>query len=380
MSKAFINGDIFTGEEVLSGYTLYTDGDTITDVSPESPCHSYDGEIIDCAGKTLAPGFIDIQVNGGGGVLFNDQTNADGIEAIVKAHQRFGTVAMLPTLISDSHEKIQAAITATDEAIAEKIPGVLGVHLEGPFLNPERKGVHNPEYFSALENDFVPMLSALKTGATLVTMAPEQSQPEIVKQLSNNGVLVFAGHTGASYQQTKVALNNGLKGFTHLFNAMTPMLSREPGVVGAALEDTHSWCGIIVDGYHVDNASLKVAIAAKATGKMVLVTDAMPTVGAEDKRFVLNGEEIVAKNGRCATAADTLAGSDLDMISAVNNTVKWLDVDWQEAIRMASTYPAQCLGVDHHYGFLAQGYKASFVVLDQQLNLDSVWVEASRID
>ena len=210
-------------------------------------------------------------------------------------------------------------------------------------------------------------------------LTSEQSKPAVIKQLSDNGVLVFAGHTGANYEQTKIALDKGLKGFTHLFNAMTPMLGREPGVVGAALEDNNSWCGIIVDGYHVDNATLKVAIAAKATGKMVLVTDAMPTVGAVDKRFMLNGEEIIARDGRCATDADTLAGSDLDMISAVQNTVNWLGVDWCEAIRMASTYPAQCLGVDQHYGFLAEGYIASFVVLDQQLNLDSVWVEANCV-
>ncbi|ROS01425.1 N-acetylglucosamine 6-phosphate deacetylase [Sinobacterium caligoides] len=379
MKQAFINGAIFTGDEVLHGYTLYCEGERISALTSGDPASEYDGEIIDLDGKRLVPGFIDLQVNGGGGVLFNDDTSAAGIEAIVKAHQPYGTVAMLPTLISDSHDKIAAAVQATDDAIEQSVAGVLGVHLEGPFLNPCRKGVHNPDYFSALEHDFVPMLSALRHGRTLVTMAPEQSELAVIRQLTERGVLVFAGHTGADYQQTKAALEQGLCGFTHLFNAMTPMQSREPGVVGAALEDKHSWCGLIVDGYHVSNATLKVAIAAKQNGKMVLVTDAMPSVGAESKSFTLNGELITASEGRCATAADTLAGSDLDMISAVRNCVQWLDLDWQEAIRMASRYPAECLGVQNDYGSIRAGFKASFLCVDEQLNISGVWVEGSRV-
>ncbi len=380
MKKAFINGEIFTGNAVLSGYTLYCEGDYILDVKDASPCDDYDGEIIDCTNKRIAPGFIDIQVNGGGGVLFNDDTTVEGIQTIMKAHQQFGTVALLPTLISDSHEKIKAAIAATNEAIANNIPGVLGIHLEGPFLNANRKGVHNPLYFTPLGHENIPMLCGLNKGITLVTIAPEQSSSDVIKQLSANGIHVFAGHTDATYEQTKNALENGLTGFTHLFNAMTPMHSREPGVVGAALEDHDSWCGIIVDGYHVNNATLKVAIAAKAPRKMLLVTDAMPTVGTTEKQFMLYGEEIMAHNGRCATPAGTLAGSDLDMMSAVKNTVNWLDIEWPEAIRMASTYPAECLGIDNQYGYLTKGHKAAFIIIDEALNLDSVWVNSQCVE
>lgn len=378
MRQLFYNAILFDGEQTHHNAFLVVNDQHIETVSMSRPDGPFEYSI-DMNNQIIAPGFIDLQVNGGGGVLLNDQPTPEGIRAIVEAHQRFGTVAMLPTLISDSLDKMKTAVQATEYAISHRQAGVLGIHLEGPFLNPVRKGVHNAEFFQPLPASMVAFLAAAKAGEILLTLAPEQSERDTIEAASKAGVHVFAGHTGADYQQTKAGLTAGIKGFTHLFNAMTPMTSRAPGVVGAALEDSDSWCGIIVDGFHVDPTTLKVAIAAKPKGKILLVTDAMPTVGMVDKQFTLNGETIRAKNGRCATANDTLAGSDLDMITAVQNTVNWLGIEWQEAIRMASTYPAQAIGVDHQLGFLKPKFLASFVVLNKDLNLTEVWVEGTKV-
>lgn len=379
MQKAFINGCIFTGEKTLTEHTLYTDNDKISHIIRAPLSTDFTGDVIDLNGQILAPGLIDIQVNGGGGTLFNDQPTVSGLTDIVSAHYQYGTVAMLPTLISDSEKKIALAIEAVNNAIAEAVPGIIGLHLEGPFLNPDYKGVHNPDYFHPVQHSHIPLLTSIHNGAMLITLAPEKAESGVIKALNEQGVVVFAGHTGATYDETIDALAEGLAGFTHLFNAMTPLHKREPGVVGAALEDSQSYCGIIVDRYHVHPTALKIAIKAKASGKMILVTDAMPTVGARDKRFVLNNETIKAENGRCATADNTLAGSDLDMISAVKNSVDSLGVTWQEAIRMGSTYPAQCLNIDHQLGFLKPGFKASMIQIDHNIDLQQVWIEGQSV-
>src|SRR5690606_3259951 len=239
--------------------------------------------------------------NGGGGVLFNDAPDIETLRTIGKAHCRFGTTGFLPTLISDEFSVMHQGLQAVSEALAQGLPGILGIHLEGPFLNTARKGVHDASKFRRLDQEALALLTSLDRGKTLVTLAPELTTPDMIRALTAAGVIVAAGHTAADYETIRQALNAGLSSFTHLFNAMTPMTGREPGVVGAALEDANSWCGLIMDGYHVHPATLKVAIAAKARGKMILVTDAMPTVGADVKEFVLKGETIRAVNGRCAT-------------------------------------------------------------------------------
>lgn len=377
MTQALINAELFTGEQWLQGQALLLDGDRIKALVAHNEVPA-DAERIDLSGTRLVPGLIDTQVNGGGGVLFNDAPTVEALEQIGRAHARYGTTGFLPTLISDDLDVVERAIEAVRQAMARKVPGVLGIHLEGPFLNPERKGVHDDKKFRRLTPEAVELLSSLETGLTLVTLAPERTTPEMIRQLSERGVMVAAGHTAADYEQTRTALAAGVRSFTHLFNAMTPMTSREPGVVGAALEDENSWCGLIVDGYHVHSTTLKVAIAAKARGKMVLVTDAMPTVGAEEKQFTLKGEVIRAENGRCATADGTLAGSDLDMLAAVRNTTNQLALPLAEALRMASLYPAQMLGLEHELGRLAPGYRASLLALDKDLNLHASWVDGVR--
>lgn len=336
---------------------------------------SGDAEIHDLSGRMLLPGFIDCQVNGGGGVLFNDDTTMDGIRAIGAAHRRFGTTGFLPTLISDTPEKMRAAITAVDDAIAAGVPGVLGIHLEGPFLNRERKGVHDARYLHSPDANELQTVASLAQGVTLLTLAPECVTPEAIRALANQDVIVAAGHSNADYATVRAALVAGARGFTHLYNAMSPLASRAPGMVGAALEDADSWCGVIVDGHHVDAASLRVALKAKPRGKVLLVTDAMPPVGADDPSYVLYGETITARDGICQTASGTLAGSALSMIDAVRNTVRLLGVPLEEAARMASTYPADFLGLGASRGRIEPGRHADFTVIDADLNVRETWID-----
>ena len=334
--------------------------------------------VIDGQGQTLAPGLIDVQVNGGGGVLLNDQPTVDGVRAIMQAHRKYGTTAMLPTLITDYRDKMEEAISAVSEAIDVGVPGIVGIHLEGPYLNPQRKGVHSADIIRPMEDDAVELLTSLPNGRTLVTMAPEKATKGTIKKLADKGVLVCAGHTAGTYGDIENAIDEGLRGFTHLFNAMSPLSHREPGVAGAAMADDATWCGLIADGYHVHPAVLKIAIHAKATGKIMLVTDAMPTVGADDKRFTLGGEEITATNGRCALADGTLAGSDLDMISAVKNCVEMVGLDLGEALRMASLYPAEFLKLDDKMGRIAPGYQADMILFDDAFNVTRSWINGAE--
>ncbi|HET7930641.1 MAG TPA: N-acetylglucosamine-6-phosphate deacetylase [Rhodanobacteraceae bacterium] len=338
-----------------------------------------DAQRHDRSGRSLLPGFIDCQVNGGGGVLLNDTPTPDGVRAIGAAHRRFGTTGYLPTLISDTPEKMRTAISAVDAAIAANVPGVLGIHLEGPFLSDARKGVHDPRFFHSPNAPELLLAESLQRGVTLLTLAPECVPADDIRKLADAGVVIAAGHSNADYATTRAALAAGVRGFTHLFNAMSPLASRAPGMVGAALEDDNAWCGVIVDGHHVDPATLRVALKAKPRGKIFLVTDAMPPVGASDATFVLNGETITMRNGICQTATGTLAGSALGMIDAVRNAIDMLDVPLDEAARMASTYPAQFLGLDATHGRIAEGCRADFTVVDDSLRVTETWIAGASL-
>ena len=374
---AITNARIFDGTDFLDGKSVIVrDGNV--DKIVDAAALPADVTVIDGNGQILAPGLIDVQVNGGGGVLLNDQPTVDGVRAIMEAHRKYGTTAMLPTLITDHRGKMETAIAAVTDAIDAGVPGIVGIHLEGPYLNPERKGVHSADIIRPMENDAIELLTRLPNGRILVTMAPEKAAKGTIKALANKGVLVCAGHTAGNYAHIQSAIDEGLRGFTHLFNAMSPMTHREPGVAGAAMADDTTWCGLIADGYHVHPAVLKVAIRAKATGKIMLVTDAMPTVGADDKRFTLGGEEIIAADGRCALADGTLAGSDLDMISAVKNCVEMVGLDLGEALRMASLYPAEFLKLDDKMGRIAPGYQADMILFDDAFNVSRSWINGAE--
>ncbi len=332
------------------------------------------GDLIDLDGGYLVPGFIDAQVNGGGGVLFNNDTSVEAIAAIGRAHRRFGTAGFLPTLISDDAAVMQRAIKATHDAIGQGVPGVLGIHLEGPYLAPARKGTHDDTKFRVPDADEIAMATSLDNGVSLITLAPEQVPPASIRAIVERGGIVAAGHTAGSYDEIRAGIDAGITGFTHLYNAMTPLQGREPGAVGAALEDDDCWCGVIVDGVHVHPASLRVALKAKPRGKVFLVTDAMPMVGADDPSFDLYGETIIAVDGVVRNAAGALAGSALDMASAVRNSVHLLGLPLDEACRMAAQYPAEFLGIGGERGRIAAGYRADLVLLDGEVRVQRSWI------
>lgn len=371
--QALVGGRVFDGDRIVEGQAVLIADGRIEALVPEGEIPP-NAERVALEGGLLTPGFIDVQVNGGGGIMLNDSPTVDGVRMMAEAHRRFGTTGMLPTLITDTPEKMPAAIEAVRRAMAEGVPGVLGIHLEGPFLNVERKGVHDPRLIRPITEADIATATSLETGKTLVTLAPERAPEGTVRRLSDAGVLVCAGHTVGPYDAIRAAIAEGLRGFTHLFNAMEPMNSREPGVVGAALDDPGTWCGVIVDGHHVHPASLRVALAAKPRGRMMLVTDAMAPVGAAEPSFVLKGETITAIGGRCATEDGTLAGSALDMASAVRNSVAWLGQTVEEALRMASLYPAAFLGLDDRLGRIAPFYHADLVLLDDDLAVRRTWI------
>ena len=322
---------------------------------------------IDLGEALLAPGFIDLQVNGGGGVLFNDDPSFASLERIAAAHRRCGTTGLLATLISDSREKRRSARAAVSGAVAAGVAGILGLHLEGPHLNPERCGVHDARWIAPPEAEDWALMAPLPGGALLVTLAPEAVPLEEIARLAAAGVRIAAGHSAAGYERTQAALAAGVCGFTHLFNAMPAMTSREPGIVGAALDDRESWCGIIVDGHHLHDATVRLAWRAKRRGALILVSDAMPCVGTDIESFRLGAETITVSGGRCVSPEGKLAGSALDMGSAVRHCVGRIGIPLEEALAMASTYPAMALGLGDRLGRIAPGHAADFVVLDERL-------------
>jgi len=374
MKTLLHNGKILIGKDFVENKTVLIKDGKISAIFDKNDCQKQHADhYIDLNKGYLAPGFIDLQVNGGGGVLFNNAPTVATLQTMMRAHRRFGTTAMLPTLISDSLPVMQQAINAVRDAIAEGVSGIIGIHLEGPYLAASHKGTHDARHFRVPDEAEIRRVTSLDNGVTLITLAPECVPINIIKDIIARGARVAVGHSAATYKAIRAGLNAGISGFTHLYNAMPPLHSREPGVVGAALEDRHSWCGVIVDGVHVHPASLRVALATKPRGKVILVTDAMPVVGADHPHFNLYGESIRVIDGVVRNAAGALAGSALDMATAVRNTVNWLNVPLAESLRMASTYPAQALGLDHQYGYIAPGYRADLVLLDKALQVKKTW-------
>lgn len=375
MKLRVANGGIVAGRAVLPAATIHVEDGRIAALDPgiSGPAD------IDLDGGWLVPGFIDTQVNGGGGVLFNDDISVDAIAAIGAAHARFGTTAFLPTLISDVPEKIAAALDAADAAIAAGVPGVVGVHIEGPFINAERRGIHEADRIRAIDDDLVALLSRKRAGKVVLTVAPELVGAETIQALASAGVLVCVGHSNASYDEMQAAIAAGMRGVTHLFNAMSPLTHRAPGVVGAALDSPDLWCGLIVDNAHLHPATVRIAIRAKGPDRIMLVTDAMPGVGTGADTFMLQGKRIEVHDGVCTYADGTLAGSNLDMAAAFRNTAAITGLPPQEVVRMSSESAAAFLGLSTH-GTLATGRRADWVVLDKQLHPRETWIGGERVE
>jgi N-acetylglucosamine-6-phosphate deacetylase len=363
---------VFDGINVREHAAAIVDGARIVDLVPMTELAGTIPMRALPDGAWLAPGFIDVQVNGGGDVLFNDQPTMQGIGSIAAAHRKRGTTGLLPTLISDSPGKMRLALEAVNAA-ARSDPGILGLHLEGPYLSSEKPGVHDARQIRQPSPAELAMLIEPRNGVLLVTLAPEAVPPGFITQLVAAGVRVSLGHSMASYQQTRAAMAEGLTGFTHLFNAMRPLSSREGGPIAQALESPDAWYGLIVDGVHVDPVMLRLAL--RGLGHPMLVSDAMPPVGGSRCDFMLHGDHITVREGRCVRHDGTLAGTVLDMAAAVRNCVRLLGVPLPDALRFASAHPATFLGLGHMLGELAPGYRADLVAFDPaNLTVLGTWV------
>lgn len=335
---------------------------------------------IDAREYLLAPGYIDLQVNGGGGALLNDKPSVEVVRKIAASHRAFGTTGMLPTVITDNLATVKEGVAAVRAARQQNVPGILGAHVEGIYIDTPKRGAHPAQFIRPVENDvqIAAELAWLKTadcGALLLTISPSKISPAVIADLVKSGIIVSLGHSEASYEQAMAALAAGARGFTHLYNAMSPLTHRQPGMVGAALADAESFCGIIADGHHVEPAALKIAIAAKKRGKVVLVTDAMPTAAGGPTQFNLLGQQAVVREGRLELPDGTLAGSNITMDETVRFAIDELDVEIGEALRMASLYPATFIKRDHEYGRVAPGYRASLVLLDKRMRVRATWID-----
>ncbi|MCW8354729.1 N-acetylglucosamine-6-phosphate deacetylase [Marinomonas pontica] len=371
---------LFDGENWLTNQKVTFKGQVIDSITSVADLaveqYTENTDVVDI----LAPGFIDVHVNGGGGVLFNHTPTIEALERMVAVHAQFGTVAMMPTLISDDYEIMSQAHQAVCQALKQNMAGILGLHYEGPYLNPIRKGVHNESKLrKPTEGKLATLLEVSRSGKLMVTLAPEQVPEGFIEWLVSEGVIVCIGHSAANYDQARQAVMSGARGFTHLFNAMTPLVSREPGVVGAALQtDIPTWCGLIADGHHVHPASMRIAIAAKGCEHMLLVTDAIQSVGSDEKEMPFLGKKVLRSEGKVTTEDGTLAGSDLDMATAVRNTVNLIGRTPAQALQMASLRPAEFLGIEQHFGRIKEGYRASLVALSDGYFVTSTWIDGQK--
>lgn len=373
MAFALVGARIFDGNAFHDGMAVLVDGPRITGVVAAADVPNGLGKV-KLEGGLLAPGFIDVQVNGGGGVLLNASPDAEGVRAIADAHRKFGTTGMLPTVITDAPSVTQAALKAVRDARAQGAASVLGIHVEGPFLDPQRKGAHNAKFIRTLKDEDIEMLAGADCGTVMLTLAPNRVTPEQVLKLVSRGILVSLGHSEATAAEAHAALDAGATSFTHLYNAMSQLTGREPGMVGSALTDTRSFIGIIADGFHVHDGSLKLALAATSPDRFMLISDAMPPAAGGPDTFTLQGRTVSRVEGRLQLEDGTLAGSTLTMDEALRYSVNRLGLPLEIALQMASRNPARFLG-RRDLGVIAGGALASLVHLDDGLNVLQTWVE-----
>ena len=356
---------LYTGSQELNNHALLIEGDKIVDLLPEAQL-SHDVQRVDGQGWVATPGFIDLQLNGCGGVMFNDAITAETLNVMHRTNLKSGTTSYLPTLITSSDEDMEQAIALIHDYRRTHPHTVLGLHLEGPYLNPKRHGIHNPNYVR--QPDAIMLNRIINAGpevVRLLTLAPEIMRPEAIQQLASAGILVSAGHTNATYEEAAIGFDTGVSMATHLFNAMSPWMGRKPGMVGAVFNHPDVYAGIIADGHHVHFESINLAKQIKRD-KLILVTDATPPVGTRMESFIIGGQEVFYKDGKCVSAEGTLGGSALTMIEAIANCVQHVGISLAEALRMASLYPAQAIKVENYLGRLAPGYIANITLLNPQ--------------
>jgi N-acetylglucosamine-6-phosphate deacetylase len=371
MTTALVNGRVLLPDGMHEDRCVVIDGGRILAIPSAPPG---DAQLIDLGGHMLLPGFIDVQVNGGGGRLFNDDPSVETIAAIAAGHRGFGTTGLLPTLISDEFSIVERGIAAVDAAIAKGVPGVLGIHIEGPFLSRARRGIHLAAMLQPFDERLVELLCRARAGRTLVTLAPECVTPAQIARLVQSGVIVSAGHSDANYETVRAAIEAGMTGFTHLFNAMSQLTNRAPGMVGAALEDRSTYAGIIVDGHHIHPATFRIAVGAKGIDRLMLVTDAMATVDGDEREFTLQGRAIRRDGDRLVSEDGVLAGSTLTMAAAVANAAEQGRLPLRSAVQMASSSPAHFLGLARETGAIAPGLRADLVLMRDDFTVADTWI------
>ena len=368
---ALINGEIYTGEGIVKNKAIIIDGNRVEALVDEIP---KDIKVIDLQGKIVAPAFIDLQLNGCGGVLFNDEISLDTLRVMNETNIKTGTTSYLPTLITTTDENIEKALKLVEENENLEDMGVLGLHIEGPYISIPKKGIHNPDYIRVMSDEIIHKIAKFGSKVTkIMTIAPENAKVEHLKELKDSGINLSIGHTNATYEEALEKVEY-FKMATHLFNAMSSFTSREPGVIGAIFENKSLYTGIIVDGVHSHYGSVKIAKDILKE-KLFLVTDAVAPVGTNMESFMFEGNKVLYKDGKCISPDGTLGGSALTMIEGVQNLVKHVGVSLEEALFMASTYPAKAIRVDDKYGYIKEGYIADLVVLDKELNISNMIVK-----
>jgi N-acetylglucosamine-6-phosphate deacetylase len=378
MIEVFTGARLFDGERMIDDCALVCEDGRIVAITPHVQ-RPNGGRQRDLGGGVLSPGLIDWQVNGGGGVLFNETPSVEGIAAIVTAHRRFGTTSMLPTLITDAPDVLSAGLVAARTAQAS-IAGAIGIHVEGPFIDPRRKGAHPLEFVRAMTPDDAQALIAARAGAMVVTVAPSAASNDLIARLAKAGIIVSLGHSECSIDEATGAFDAGARAVTHLYNAMSQLGHRQPGLVGAALSDERIFCGLIADGAHVHDAAMRIALKAKGAGAIALVSDAMPPAGGGPDAFELHGRRISRAGAKLTNPDGTLAGAAITMIEAVRYAAFSLGVPLAAALQMATLTPARLLRLEDRIGRLATGLRADLLHLDAALNMRGVWIGGKALD
>jgi len=368
---ALTNCIIYTTDAILTDHFVLIEDDKIKSIAPLNELqHSI--ARIDLQGANLSPGFIDLQLNGCGGVMFNNQVSEETLQIMQATNLKSGCTSYLPTLITSSDEDIEKALTVARHFMANNRNQVLGLHLEGPYLSLQKKGIHRAEFIRKPDRHMINLICENADIVAKVTVAPENTPVAVIKQLSEAGIVVSIGHTNATYAQAKLAIANGATFATHLFNAMTPMTGRDPGVVGA-IYDNNIYAGIIVDGFHV--AYENVRISKKIMGdKLILVTDATAPAGARIEQFDFVGTTVYYKDGKCFAADGTLGGAAVTMIESIKQSVEFVGIALDEALRMATLYPARAIAQEDKLGSIAAGKIANLVIFKQNYQIQATVV------
>ena len=377
MKQAITGSKLFNGIDFIEHKVLLIDDQHIAGIVNEDAIPT-EFQVKKLEGGILSPGFIDLQVNGGGGKLFNNSPDKESLNTIISAHQYFGTTSIMPTVISDSLNILQKCTDTISNEI-DNNHSLLGIHIEGPFFNVKYRGVHQKQYINTINASYLNLFETLDKFPVMLTLAPECISIKQLKHLNSLGFKILAGHTDANYDQLEEAVKYGLDGFTHLFNAMGQISAREPGVVGSAFDFDETSASIIVDLHHVHPSLINLSFKQKPKGKLFFVSDSMATINHGEPSFELYDEVVSESNGRIINSEGKLAGSSITQIDAIKNAYQKCSIPLESAISMATLYPAEYLGVSDYIGQLKKGYRADLAHFDSNFHVQNVWLAGKQI-